>query len=260
MNTFEKIAVVGATGRLGTQLVEVLHGRGDEVVAISRSAGVDVVTGDGLVDALSGVDCVIDVATQPSPDEGPARAFFTASVRNLQEAGEQAGVRGIVLVSIIGVDRSTGGYYAAKLAQERELAAGSIPVQIVRATQFHEFLGEIVEWGRQGDVVYVPKMRTQPVAARSLAEALAGAIEDPEASGSIREIGGPREERFADIARLILSSRGDTSRIEEVTNPDDPHRELFESGALLPGPNAVLVGPTFEEWLRGRGSQVHQAA
>jgi hypothetical protein len=43
--------------------------------------------------------------------------------------------------------------------------------------------------------------------------------------------------------------RGDPVKIESVSDPADPDGELYESGALLPGPNAILAGPTFEEWL-----------
>jgi uncharacterized protein YbjT (DUF2867 family) len=254
MEPTRKIAVAGATGRLGSRLVDILRTQGHEVVPIARSLGVDVVTGDGLAEALKGADSIIDAATPPTPEERAATTFFTASAHNLQNLGEKAGVERIVLVSIIGVDQSIGGYYAAKLAQEHAMLAGPIPVRILRATQFHEFVPEIVEWGRQDDVIYVPKMRTQLVAAGSVAEALAGIVDCPGADGApIAEVAGPREERLVEVARLLLSRRGDTSRIEEVSNPDDPHRELYESGALLPGPDATLAGPTFEEWLDAQG-------
>jgi len=84
-----RIAVAGATGRVGRHIVDVLHAGGHEVVAISRSNGVDVITGDGLVPALEGVETVIDVTTGPSPEQGPATEFFTTAIGNLQEAGEK---------------------------------------------------------------------------------------------------------------------------------------------------------------------------
>ena len=127
-----KIAVTGATGRLGRQLVGVLEGQGHEVVPIARSKGVDVITGQGLAEALQGVDAVFDLATGPSPDEQEATDFFTTSTRNLQEAGVEAGVKRIVLVSIIGIDKFKTGYNAAKLAQEKAALEGPIPTRIVR--------------------------------------------------------------------------------------------------------------------------------
>jgi uncharacterized protein YbjT (DUF2867 family) len=158
------------------------------------------------------------------------------------------------VVSIIGIDRFTAGYGAAKIAHERAMQAGPIPVSILRAAQFHELVAQLVEWGRQGEVSYVPKMRTQPVAARTVAAALVdlatGPAPAPGASGApIAEIAGPREESLVDLARLLVARRGDPVRIEEVSDPADPDSDLNETGALLPGPDATLAGPTFEEWL-----------
>src|SRR2546421_1659358 len=138
MHAGTRIAVAGATGRVGRHVVDVLEAGGHDVVAMSRSGGVDVVTGDGLADALTGVESVIDVATGPSPDQEAATAFFTAAARNLQELGERAGVRRIVVASIIGADRFTAGYGAAKVAHEQAMLAGPISVRILRAAQFHE--------------------------------------------------------------------------------------------------------------------------
>ena len=254
MQAHRKIAVAGATGRVGRHVVDVLAAEGHDVVAISRSSGVDIVTGDGLAEALAGVSTIIDVATQPSPDEEAATAFFTAAARNLQEVGERVGVERIVVVSIIGIDRFTAGYYAAKVAHERAMLSGPIPVRILRAAQFHEFVPELVEWGRQGEVSYVPSWRTQLVAARTVAEALADlANGSGPARGSsgppFPEIAGPREENLVDVARLLAARRGDPVRIEGASNPADPDSDLYETGALLPGSDAILAGPTFEQWL-----------
>ena len=241
-----KIAVAGATGRVGRHVVDMLEARGHDVVPIARSTGVDVITGDGLAEALAGAEVVVDLSTGPTPDEEAATEFFTTAARNLQERGREAGVQRMVVVSIVGIDRFTSGYNAAK----RRPGAGRTPTarsrsRILRATQFHEFVGQLVDWGRQGDVAYVPKMRTQLVAARTVAEALADLAADPDAvPGPVLEIAGPREESLVDAARLLTAKHGDPVRIEGVTW--DP---LYEEGAALPGPEATLAGPTFEEWL-----------
>lgn len=247
-----KVAVAGATGRVGRHAVDVLTERGHEAVAISRSAGVDVITGDGLADAMTGVDAVIDAATGASPDEEQATRFFTTAARNLEQAAGRAGVRRMVVVSIIGTDQATAGYGAAKKAHEQAYASGPIPARIVRAAQFHEFVPVLMEWGREGDVIHLPPMRTQLVAARTVAEVLADeatALEPASGSTEILEVAGPREENLADMAALYAARRGDTAKIEVVADPTDPNSELNESGALLPGPDAILAGPTFEEWL-----------
>ena len=243
-----KIAVAGATGRVGHHVVDVLGERGHDVVAMSRSTGVDVITGDGLTEALVGVDVVIDTATVPSPEQQAATEFFETAARNLQEAGERAGVGRMVVVSIIGIDKFTGGYNAAKGAQEQAMLAGPIPVRVVRAAQFHEFVEQLVQWGTQGDVSYLPKMRTQLVAARSVAEALVDVATDS-AAPSMSEIAGPREENLVEAAGLLVARLGDPVRIEERSDPADPESRLYEAGALLPGPGAKLAGPTFEEWV-----------
>src|SRR6266540_5069117 len=115
MNARRKIAVAGATGRVGRHVVDALEAEGHDVVAISRSRGVDLITGEGLDEALAGVEVVVDTATGPSPDQQAATEFFTTASRNLQEVGERAGVRRVVVVSIIGADRFSGGYNAAKV-------------------------------------------------------------------------------------------------------------------------------------------------
>jgi uncharacterized protein YbjT (DUF2867 family) len=256
MNAQQKIAVTGATGRVGSHLVELLESSGHEVVSISRSKGVDVITGEGLEKALAGAETVVDAATGPSPDKDAATQFFVTAARNLQDAGEQVGVRRIVVVSIIGCDRFTGGtfggYYAAKVTQERAHLDGPIPAQILRAAQFHEFVGQLLDWGTQGDVAFVPAMRTQLVAARNVADALADLATRSDAAepgSAIPEIAGPRVERLADVARLLAARRGSPAQVEEISDPDAADRDLLAGDGLLPGPHAKLAGPTFEEWL-----------
>jgi uncharacterized protein YbjT (DUF2867 family) len=179
-----------------------------------------------------------------------ATEFFTASARNLQRAGAAAGVKGIVVVSIIGVDKFEGGYNAAKVAQEQALLEGPLPVRIVRAAQFHEFVDQLVGWTIQDGVAYLPEMRTQLVAARVVAGALADAAEEPEIeNGRITEIAGPREERLADAATALVASRGDSLEVREGRQPGDPDAAAYAEGAALPNPGAKLAGPTFEEWL-----------
>ena len=248
----QRIAVTGASGRLGHHVVDVLEERGHEAVRISRTDGVDVITGEGLADALVGVDAIVDLATPPTPDEAAAVAFFTTSARNLHAAGQEAGVERMITVSIVGIDPYTHGYQVGKLAQEQAALAGPVPVRIARATQFHEFIGVVADWGRQGDVAYVAKWRIQPVAARSVAEVLVDLALDPD---SVQpglphvEIAGPQEENFVDLAVEYMAKRGDGVQVQAGSDPSDPDNHLGESGALLPGPDAVIVGPTFSDWL-----------
>jgi uncharacterized protein YbjT (DUF2867 family) len=246
-----KIAVAGATGRLGSHLVQVLEERGHGVVPISRSHGVDLTTAVGLEQALQGVDCIVDAATGPSPDEAEATAFFTTASRNLHEAGHAAGVPRMLVVSIVGIDRWAEGYGKAKVVHEEVALAGPIPARILRATQFHEFVGTLLDWGTQGELAYVPDMRTQLVASRSVAETMANLVAAPTWSrqdGPPLEIGGPRPERLFDAATLVAVRRGRPAKVELAPPEADPYAAA-DPDALLPGPGAILAGPTFADWL-----------
>jgi uncharacterized protein YbjT (DUF2867 family) len=249
MASKKKIAVAGATGRLGRPTVEILQRRGHEVVPISRADGVDVISGEGLASALEGVDLIIDAATSPTP-EGAAE-FFATSAGNLQQVGAERGVEGVLVVSIIGTDHFNTGYNGAKVVQEQAHLNGPVPVRILRAAQFHEFVAELVEWGTKGDTAYVPQMRTQLVAARSVAEAIADLVDEADSAplgNPIAEVAGPREENLLEAARLLAVQHGNGLRIEVGEFFEDPEG-LYPAGAVLPGPVAKLTGPTYEEWL-----------
>ena len=251
MSKGKKIAVAGASGRVGHHVVDVLAERGYEAVPISRAHGIDVITGEGLDGALAGVESIVDAATGPSPEQRAATEFFTTAAKNLQNAGERAGVQRIIVVSIINTDRLKGGYAVAKVAHEQATLSGPIPARVLRAAQFHEFVEQLVQWGTQGDVAHVPTMRTQLVAARTVAEALADLAVDPSsAPGPTLEVAGPREESLVEMAKLLVGHRGNGLRVEAVSDPVDD--EANDSGVLLPGPGAILGGPTFEQWLTAR--------
>jgi NAD dependent epimerase/dehydratase family len=256
-----KIAVAGATGRVGSRIVELLEAGGHDVVPMSRSTGVDVVTGEGLAEALTAVECVIDAASGTARGRQrrtpkAASEFFTASARNLHEIGRKAGVQRMVEVSVIGIDHFTAGQGAAKYAHEKAMLAGPIPVRVLRAAQFHEMVPQLVEWGTQGDVAYVRRMRIQSVASRAVARALVDLATDPAWAASparseppLPEIAGPRQENLVDMAKLFVARRGTSLRIEGVTDPSDPDDKVWEDGSLLPNPHATLAGPTFQAWL-----------
>lgn len=247
-----KFAVAGATGRLGRHVVDVLTERGHQVVPMSRATGVDIITCDGLPEALTGVDAIIDAASWHDSDQDAATEFFRTATRNLHEFGEKAGVGRIVAVSIIGADKATAGFIASQQVHEEANLSGPLPARILRAAQFHEFVGQLLDW-QQGDVAYIPALPTQLVACRTVAEELADLATDPDAPARpvpgtpIPEIAGPRKETLAQAAALLAARRG--VKVVGIDNPDIPDAELAASGAFLPGPHAKLAGPTFQEWL-----------
>lgn len=244
-----RFAVAGATGRLGRHVVDVLTERGHRVVPMSRATGVDIITGVGLAAALTGVEVVIDVASWHGSEQEAATEFFRTSARNLQAAGQKAGVAQITVASIIGADKATAGFIAAKKVHEELLLSGPLPVRILRAAQFHEFVGQFLDW-QQGGVAYIPALPTQLVACRTVAEELVDLATVPGAPGPgtpIPEIAGPREETMAEAARLLGARRG--IKVVGVDGSGMPDAEIAANGGFLPSPHARLAGPTFQEWL-----------
>ncbi|MEU6718991.1 NAD(P)H-binding protein [Nonomuraea sp. NPDC046802] len=242
-------AVAGATGRLGRHVVDVLTERGHEVVPMSRATGVDIITGEGLAEALTGVEVIIDVASWHSSEQEAATEFFRTSARNLHEYGQKAEVAQITVASIIGVDKATAGFLAAKKVHEELLLSGPLPVRILRAAQFHEMVGQLLDW-QQGDVAYIPALPTQLVACRTVAEDLADLALNPgePAPGTpIPEIAGPRKETLAEAAALLGARRA--IKVVGVDGSGMPDAEIAAEGGLLPSPHAKLAGPTFQEWL-----------
>jgi uncharacterized protein YbjT (DUF2867 family) len=237
---------------VGRHVVAALRRQGDDPVVLARSTGVDVASGRGLSAALAGAEVLIDVT---NPDvagrKGPATAFFTASTRQLVDAGRAAGVRHHVALSIVGIDRISFGYYQAKLRQEQLLLASGAPVSVLRATQFHEFAGQYLD-RVHGPVVPVLAFRSQPVAAGEVAAALADlAAGDP--VGMAPEIAGPQEERLIDMVRRLLSATHRRKLVVEVTPPTAWGR-AYAAGAALPAAPGRRGTLTFDDWLATRTS------
>jgi uncharacterized protein YbjT (DUF2867 family) len=110
-------------------------------------------------------------------------------------------------------------------------------------------VAQLLEWGTQGDVAYVPEMRTQIVAARTVAEVVADVATSEDEPAGIVEIAGPREEDLPALATMLVARRGTPVKVQAVRDLADPDADLQAMGGLLPGPGARLAGPTFEEWL-----------
>jgi uncharacterized protein YbjT (DUF2867 family) len=243
-----KVAVAGGTGVAGRQAVAALRGAGHEPVVLARSAGVDLVSGTGLAGALAGVDAVIDASNIAAQRAAVVSEFFEATSRNLMRAASDSGARHIVSLSIVGIDRVPYGYYKGKLRQEEVLRDSPVPVSILRATQFHEFPCQYLQWS-SGRLVVVPKWRAQPVAAREVGDLLAQlAVGAPV---PMTELAGPREERMADLLRQVIAARGERRRVLEIRVPGATGRAMAAGGGL-PGPGVTLGRQTFAGWLRSQ--------
>jgi uncharacterized protein YbjT (DUF2867 family) len=248
MNKKTKIVVIGGTGLIGTKVVNNLRHRRQEVLAASPSSGVNTFSGEGLAEALTGAQVVVDVANAPSWEDKAVMEFFQTAGRNLLAAEAAAGVRHHVALSIVGADRlPASGYLRAKVAQENLIKASGIPFTIVRSTQFFEFAKGIIESATQGQSVRVSPALMQPIASDDVAAALAGlALAEP--SNDTIEIAGPEPIRMDEFARRFLSATRDPRKVTPEVHALYYGTELNDQ-SLTPGDKARL-GPTrFEEWL-----------
>jgi uncharacterized protein YbjT (DUF2867 family) len=243
-----RIAVAGGTGVVGHHAVEVARERGHEVVVLTRSAGADLTTGEGVADRLAGVAAVIDATNVRSQRRAAAEAFFAGVTRTLLTAGRDAGVGHHVVLSIVGIDDVDSGYYAGKRLQERVAAEGGVPWSVLRATQFHEFAQQALGFARLGRFSLVPRMLSQPVAAREVGAALVDlATGDP--VGRAPDLAGPEVHQMTDLARRVAERDG--RRVVPVRLPGRAGAAM-RSGALLPRGDGPRGRITFDEWLASR--------
>ena len=238
-----KVVVVGGTGQTGRLLVEALRAGGHEAVPASPSTGVDAFTGDGLAKALAGADVVVDVTNSPSQEEGAATEFFRVTTGNIAAAAKEAGVRHHVVLSIVGLEPAADlAYYRAKLAQEAAVRDGGVPHTIVRATQFFEFLGPILQANTTGDEIALAPLRMQPIALADLAGILVAVVESAPVDGTV-EVAGPEVITLDEIGRRLAAPG------QRVTTGGRPFSGAdVPVDALVAGPSARLGRTTLAEW------------
>jgi len=217
-----KIVTIGGTGLIGSKTVAILRQRSHEVVAASPNTGVNTITGEGLKEAMTGAQVVIDLANSPSFEDKAVLEFFETSGRNLLAAEAAAGVRHHVALSIVGTDRTPdNGYFRAKVAQENLIETSGIPYTIIRSTQFLEFLGSIAAMSANGNVVRLSPGLFQPIAADDVAAIVADVALAAPRSGII-EIAGPERAPFNEIVARYLKAVGDPREV--VSDPEARYR------------------------------------
>lgn len=240
-----KIAVMGGTGLIGSQVVKNLNAAGHEAVPHSQSTGVDVISGRGLDEAMAGADVVVNLTNSPTFDEA-SPAFFQTSMDNLLAAAHKGGVGHFVILSIVGVDQVPElDYYRAKTLQEQLLAAGPIPYSIVRATQFMDFMDAVLSWTTEGDTVRLPATPIQPIASKDVAAAVSDVAVGAPLNG-IRNIVGPEVFALDELGRITLTHKGDSRTV--VT---DPTAGMFAvvKGDVLTDKDAHLATTRYTDWL-----------
>ncbi|MFJ8107683.1 SDR family oxidoreductase [Streptomyces sp. NPDC096132] len=238
-------AVIGGTGLIGSQVVSSLNAAGHEAVPHAKSTGLDVISGQGVDEAVAGADVVVNLTNSPTFDEA-SPAFFRTSMDNLLAAARKGGVGHFVILSIVGVDQVPElDYYKAKLLQEDLLKAGPIPYSIVRATQFMEFMDAVLSWTSDGDTVRLPATPIQPIAAKDVAAAVAEVAAGAPLNGT-RDIGGPEIFSLDELGRITLSHKGDHRTV--VTDPTAGMFALVK-GDVLTNKDARLAPTRYTDWL-----------
>ncbi len=243
-----KVVVIGGTGLIGSKVVTKLNEHGHQAIAASPDTGVNTLTGEGLTEALTGAQVVVDVSNSPSFEDGPAWDFFTTATGNLLTAAEAAGVRHYVALSVVGTERLlASGYFRAKHAQERLITEGAIPFSIVRATQFYEFVGSIADSVADRDTVRISDALIQPMSADDVATAVARtAVSQP--IGAIHEVAGPDRYPLDELVRIRLRANNDTRRV--VTDPQTPYfGVILDDHTLVAGTAATSSPTSFTDWL-----------
>ncbi|WP_040156756.1 SDR family oxidoreductase [Mobilicoccus massiliensis] len=245
-----KIAVVGATGTLGSAVVARAE-QGHEVARIARSLGVDVLTGEGLTEALSGCEVVIDCGKPPTLEEGEATDWYEQAARTLGEAATAAGIARTVAVSIVGIDRTQDfPFYRTQLAHEAAVRRWCPGPVIVRSTQFHDFVGVMLTEDEDGlSILDAPSQPVDTVVVAEVVLDAATAAEPP----AMSQIAGPREERTLDQARRLLAARGDRREVRGV-----PASPSMMARGMLPDADVPRRGPTYDEWLATHEENRHR--
>ncbi|MEU4422207.1 SDR family oxidoreductase [Actinoplanes sp. NPDC024001] len=239
-----KVVVIGGTGLIGSKVVARLGEHGHEAVAASPNTGVNTITGEGLAEALTGADVVIDVSNSPSFEDAAVMEFFETSTRNLLAAEAKAGVRHHVALSVVGTDRlQQSGYFRAKAAQEKLIKNSEIPYSIVHATQFFEFAKSMVAAATDGDTVRFAPVYFQPIASDDVAKAVGRTAVGAPINGLL-EVAGPEKFRMDEFFRAGLAKLGDPREV--VTDPAAKYfgADLAEN-TLVPGPDATIGEITY---------------
>ncbi|MEQ4722252.1 NAD(P)H-binding protein [Nonomuraea sp. B19D2] len=221
------VLVTGATGRLGKALLPRLAEAGFEVRGMSRSPRsgdevhwtvADLTTGQGLAEALRGVDVVVHLAAAPYKGRYTDRVEVDGT-RRLCEAAREANVGHLLYTSIIGADQIPWGYFRTKVRTEEIVKSAQVPWSIVRAAQFHEFMDQAFGLAaRTGLMIADPGIKAQPVDVRDLADLLVRRIQAGPTSRT-EDFGGPEVLALDEVVRQWLGARRKRRPIVRVKLP-----------------------------------------
>ncbi|MGI5207414.1 SDR family oxidoreductase [Spirillospora sp. CA-108201] len=243
------ILVTGGTGTLGRQVVPLLRDAGQAVRVLSRGRreaadGVEYVTGDlakneGIGAALDGVETVMHLAGGNKGDDVVAG--------NMVRAASRAGVRHLVLISVIGAGSVPVAWLRTQMEVERIVEESGVPYTILRAAQFHDLVFKVVRGMAKSPVVPVPGgLRFQPVDARDVAERLAElALGAP--AGRVPDLAGPEVFPIGTLVRGYLTASGKRRATMPVRIPGKAGR-AYRAGDNLSVEGADRGVRTWEDY------------
>ena len=242
-----KIVVIGGSGLIGTKVVAQLRQRGNQVFAASPATGINTITGEGLAEAMSNTDVVIDLANSPSFEDKAVMEFFQTAGRNLLGAEINAGVKHHVALSIVGTDIMQNiGYMRAKKVQEDLIKQSGVPYTIIRSTQFFEFLAGIANQATDGNEVHLSNVLFQPIASDDVASFVAKyALEAP--LNGRKEIAGPERFEMYELVARYLQHADDPRKVVPDGKPAYYGGEITHA-ALVPAGQVELGSINFEKW------------
>ena len=256
MNT--PILVTGGTGTIGSRVVPMLRDAAQDVRILSRHRGEDepgiehvegdTVTARGLAEALHGIDVVLHLA-------GGAKGDNVAAM-NLATAAKDAGVRHLILISVVGADAMPIGYFRAKAQAERAIAESGVPWTVLRAAQLHEFVLPMVRGLARLPLLLTPGgLRFEPVHVEEVAARLTEvALGSP--AGRVADMTGPE---VLDIRQLtntygeVMGARA--RRVVPVHIPGAVGR-AYRAGENLAGEDKQQGQRTWQQFLSGLRAEV----
>ena len=253
------ILVTGGTGTLGREVVRCLLDEGREVRVMSRRprpasasgpgsrpgtqwAAADLLSGDGVADAVTGVDAIVHCATTLGQRD-------VRATHQLVRAARAAGSPHLVYISIVGIDRVPLRYYRAKLASEQVVSESGLPWTILRTTQFHDLVARLTDVQRLLPVAFTlgGGLRLQPVEVSEVAARLT-ALSLAKPTGRAADMGGPQVRSLAELTKLTLGARGRRRPVVSLRLPG-PSFRAARAGGLLAEDHAVGRS-TYEHYLR----------
>jgi uncharacterized protein YbjT (DUF2867 family) len=245
-----EILVTGGTGILGSRVVGRLRSAGTEPRVLSRSGRPgpvkgNLLTGEGLAEAVRGVDTVVHCASSPF---WKARQTDVEGTRRLLDAAAAAGVSHFVYISIVGIDRAQSyPYYRVKLETERLIEDSPIPHTILRATQFYDLVLMAGRALARLPVVPAPKdLVGQPIDAGEVADRMVElALSEP--AGRVADVGGPEVRTVEDIVHSYLKLTGSLKKTVALRLPGETARAI--RGGALTCPDNRYGKVRWEEFL-----------